>query len=141
MAAGQCAPTVGNILLLDQVTRSIFRGTAKAFSGDEMAIKLAKQLLPTIHCYPVYEQYFILMPLMNSEDPNDGYLCIVNIQCMKDRAVQSCMDAKIVEDIDKFTLSAKGLNEITKKWRRFPARNKALMRENTPGEEEYLKTK
>jgi uncharacterized protein (DUF924 family) len=37
--------TLAHLLLLDQFTRNIFRGTAKAFSGDALALTLAKSLV------------------------------------------------------------------------------------------------
>ncbi len=59
------------ILLLDQMTRNIFRNTPKAFSGDEIACALsltsvADGFLETEK--NVHKRQFFLMPMMHSED-------------------------------------------------------------------------
>lgn len=57
------------ILLLDQMTRNIYRGTPKAFSGDEMALALS--LKGAANGYldelDMYGCQFLLMPMMHSE--------------------------------------------------------------------------
>ena len=59
------------ILLLDQMTRNIFRNTPKAFSGDEIACALslrsvADGFLETEE--NMHKRHFFLMPMMHSED-------------------------------------------------------------------------
>ena len=59
------------ILLLDQMTRNIFRNTPKAFSGDEIACALslrsvADGFLETER--NMHKRQFFLMPMMHSED-------------------------------------------------------------------------
>ncbi len=62
--------TVGLVIVLDQFTRNIFRGTPHAFSGDEMALVIS---LKAIDCdwfanLSSVFKHFLLMPLMHSED-------------------------------------------------------------------------
>ena len=42
LAAGTAEANIDNILTLDQVTRNIYKGTAKMYSGDALAQKLTK---------------------------------------------------------------------------------------------------
>jgi len=58
------------ILLLDQFTRNIFRNSARAFSGDEMAIALSLRCVEREYLEPgqAARCQFMLMPMMHSED-------------------------------------------------------------------------
>ena len=65
-ALGQLA----HILLLDQFTRNVFRGDARAFSGDEQAQQLVQQALAsrkTDQQLPWVGRVFMYMPLMHAE--------------------------------------------------------------------------
>ena len=68
-----CAPSSGLalVLLLDQFTRQIWRGEAKAFAGDPQALKLSLAALERgwIAAEPQRpRRQFWLMPLLHSED-------------------------------------------------------------------------
>ena len=59
------------ILLLDQMTRNIFRNTPKAFSGDEIACALSLRSVADGFLETeknVHKRQFFLMPMMHSED-------------------------------------------------------------------------
>ena len=59
------------ILLLDQMTRNIFRNTPKAFSGDEIACALSLRSVADGFLEKeknVDKRQFFLMPMMHSED-------------------------------------------------------------------------
>ena len=58
------------ILLLDQFTRNIFRNSARAFSGDEMALALSLRCVERQYLEPgqAVRCQFMLMPMMHSED-------------------------------------------------------------------------
>ena len=120
------------IILLDQMTRAVFRGTAAAFSGDVKAFFACQSgiargddlLLPAAHCM------FFYMPLQHGEDA----------------AVQETSAAKFAELYSRFprpelknTLQfAKHHGEIIRQFGRFPHRNAVLGRESTAAEKEYL---
>ena len=62
------------IILCDQLSRSIFRGMAEAFSFDHISLKLSKHLIghkEELKLYKNFEKLFIIMPLMHSEDVSD----------------------------------------------------------------------
>ena len=68
-----CGPSSGLalVLLLDQFTRQIWRGEAKAFAGDPQALKLSLAALERgwIAAEPQRpRRQFWLMPLLHSED-------------------------------------------------------------------------
>jgi uncharacterized protein (DUF924 family) len=59
------------ILLLDQMTRNIFRDTPDAFSGDEMALVFSLKGFESgylDHYETPSERQFMLMPMMHAED-------------------------------------------------------------------------
>jgi uncharacterized protein (DUF924 family) len=59
------------ILLLDQMTRNIFRDTPHAFSGDEMALAFSLKGVDSgyLDLYETLpERQFLLMPMMHAED-------------------------------------------------------------------------
>jgi uncharacterized protein (DUF924 family) len=58
------------IILLDQFTRNIFRQSARAFSGDEMALALSLRCVDRgyLDTAKVSHCHFMLMPMMHSED-------------------------------------------------------------------------
>ena len=65
------------IILCDQMSRSIYRKTAKAFATDNKALKLTKKILNAsnpgeqLSAYKYAERQLILTPLMHSENGSD----------------------------------------------------------------------
>lgn len=69
---------LATIILCDQFSRNCFKGRAEAFSFDHISLKLSKSIVnnvPYFKSYKLFEQLFILMPLMHSEDIDDCQLC------------------------------------------------------------------
>lgn len=61
---------LARILLLDQFTRNIYRGTPRAFAGDAMALAAAQRAIDDgchLRLIPV-ERMFIYMPFEHAED-------------------------------------------------------------------------
>jgi uncharacterized protein (DUF924 family) len=58
------------LVLLDQFTRNIYRGTARAYSGDPAALALALDTIDSgaHHAYSLEERLFVLMPLVHAEN-------------------------------------------------------------------------
>src|SRR5687768_7973451 len=63
----------GAIILLDQFSRNMFRGSAKAFEADSVALELAKLALERCWVDKVQKPLpsFVLMPLQHSENMED----------------------------------------------------------------------
>ena len=113
------------IILLDQFTRNIFRGSAKVFEADEKARAIARHALENGFDDGLnrHEKNFLYLPFEHSEDLGDQE--------------ESCrlIAAAGSEGYLKFAHAHK---DIIAKFGRFPHRNKTLGRTNTPEEEEYL---
>ena len=75
---GEPGSRLALIILLDQFTRNIFRGTPRAFAGDLRAVKLARrgQLMDIFRGLPLIQRVFALMPLEHSELLSDQALCV-----------------------------------------------------------------
>ena len=120
------------IVLLDQFTRNIYRGTAQAFSGDTRALAIAQRTirsgrhlrLPAIH------QVFLYLPLEHSEDMDVQQECVT--------LFEELAGITGSEQIASFTRYAVAHREVIAKFGRYPHRNAILGRESSPGELAYL---
>lgn len=125
------------ILLLDQFTRNIYRGTARAFAGDHRAATLCLEgLSTTMHRrLPWAGQVFFCMPLMHAED---GALQDRSVACYQDlyERVPAALRPLIAENL-RF---AEEHRDIIARFGRFPHRNSVLERESTPEEIAFLET-
>ena len=123
------------ILLLDQFTRCVYRGTPQAFSGDGKALELALTGIdPAEHCeLDLLHRFFFFMPCQHSEDLG-----------VQDRSVALFIGlARQGEGPEKKVLQngaeyAQLHRDIVARFGRFPHRNKILGRPNTPEEDDYL---
>lgn len=115
------------IIVLDQFSRNMFRGEGKAFASDPLALALAQECLRQCDTSSLSaEEYsFIIMPFMHAES--------MKIQ----KQALELFDQPGLERSLKF---AKAHADIIQKFGRFPHRNKALGRESTPAEIEFMKT-
>jgi uncharacterized protein (DUF924 family) len=112
------------IILLDQFSRNIFRGSAKAFEADPLALELCKLALDKawVDAVPKPLPSFILMPLQHSENLED-----------QERSVTE------FEQRDAFNHRYALLHrDQIKRFGRFPGRNQALGRVSTPEEREVI---
>ncbi len=125
------------IILLDQFTRNVYRGTDKAFAYDAKALRLCKKLIESgadkNMSWP--QRGFTYMPLQHTED--------ITVQ---QQGIEAYL--KLLEDtpddlkkvVTGFLLSAREHKSIIDKFGRFPHRNKILGRESTDEELIYLAT-
>ena len=62
---------LAEIIVLDQFSRNIRRGTAAAFAADPMALALAQEAVAGGHdkALPQQQRLFLYMPYMHSESP------------------------------------------------------------------------
>jgi uncharacterized protein (DUF924 family) len=117
------------IILTDQFPRNMFRGTARAFATDPLALTAARSAVDAgfdMTVEPPARQFFY-MPFEHSEAMAD-----------QDRAVE-LMRARMRSD-PEMELHARAHREIVARFGRFPFRNAALGRASTPGESEFLDT-
>ena len=113
------------ILMLDQFTRNMFRHSARAFSGDEMALALSLRCVKRKYLdadKPSYCQ-FMLMPMMHSED--------IGIQDMS-LPLFAQYTSKLTYDY------AVKHRDIIAHFGRFPHRNAMLGRPSSRYEDQFL---
>ncbi len=116
---------LAEVILLDQFSRNIHRGTARAFASDPLALGLAQdvvargldvQLTDT-------ERHFLYMPYMHSES-----------LAVHDESVRLFTALGRDDGLD-YAIRHRAVIE---RFGRYPMRNAALGRANTPEEEAYI---
>ena len=113
------------ILMLDQFTRNMFRHSARAFLGDEMALALSLRCVERKYLdadRPSYCQ-FMLMPMMHSED--------IGIQDMSLPLFEKYTSKLTYEYAMKH-------RDIVARFGRFPHRNAMLGRPSSSDEDQFL---
>jgi uncharacterized protein (DUF924 family) len=132
-----CVNRLALIILLDQFTRNIYRGTDRAFSGDSYARSLSLRTIDSsedINLTAV-ARIFLYIPLMHSEDLDDQDLS-VNLYTT---LYESSSDRLKTALLGSLTAAINHRNVI-KQFKRFPHRNRPLGRPSTDEELEYIKT-
>lgn len=133
----QTAPrgSLALIILLDQLSRNIFRGKAQAFSYDGLALEYCIDGIDKGYDtgLEITEQLFYYHPLMHAEALEHQERCVSLFESMLDQ----CNDRNkgMVENSVKF---AREHRDIIAEYGRFPYRNAVLGRESTIKEQEYL---
>ena len=123
--------TLATIILLDQFPRNIYRGTEKAFAGDQSALALTLKLVEH-HQHlelPLEPCIFACLPLQHSED-----LAIQEQSLVVHDGILRHYGSIASNYVDY----AKLHHDIISRFGRFPHRNKALGRESTSEERQYL---
>ena len=123
---------VALVVLLDQFSRNIHRGTAQAFGGDQKALALSRDATASgLHLrLPLIHRVFLYLPLEHSEE-----LALQN-QC-----VALFEELALISDhpqFASFTRYAVAHRDVIAKFGRFPHRNAALGRGSSPAEIAYL---
>lgn len=117
---------LAEIIVLDQFSRNMFRGSLLSFAQDALALALAQEAVSAgadKALNPV-ERSFLYMPFMHSESMK---IHEVAVELFRKSGIQSNFD---------FELKHKAIIE---RFGRFPHRNAILGRESTQEEIEFLK--
>ena len=114
------------VILLDQFSRNIHRGTPKAFASDARALALAKYALERgfDQELPERERQFFYLPLMHSERMDDQHRCVE----LYDRL-----------ELETAIKAAHEHYNIIARFGRFPHRNSVLGRQTTVEEAEFMR--
>lgn len=117
------------IVLLDQCSRYMFRGTPAAYSGDGMALMAADHALnldfdQELHPIP---RLFFYLPFYHSEDINNQAIAVDRLSQYKDDPV-----------LGNFYTEALRHQSTIERFGRFPDRNEILNRVSTAAELESL---
>ena len=123
------------ILVLDQFPRNMFRGQPRAFAGDARAQQLVLQTLGLGQDagLPRVGRVFLYMPLMHAEHLGLQDECVSRFTALHEGATPELRDA-----LANHLRFAHLHRDIVAAHGRFPHRNAALGRANTPAEEAFL---
>ncbi len=125
------------IIVLDQFSRNMFRGSPRSFAQDALALKLAVAGIEAGQDSEMSEvgRMFMYLPFEHSEDIHDQATAIRLFSVLRDEARAP------FRDMMENTLSyAHQHRDVIAKFGRFPHRNAIVARTNTPEEDAYLAT-
>ena len=124
------------ILVLDQFSRSVHRGSHRAFANDPKARSLSLEGLEIGHYAAIeapWEKTFFVLPLGHSEQLEDLELAV--------KLTEELVREAPTELRTWFEFSAnqaRGHRDVVARFGRQPHRNQVLGRQSTPEELEYL---
>ncbi|MEO5659212.1 MAG: DUF924 family protein [Polaromonas sp.] len=125
------------VIVLDQFTRNVFRGTGAAFDGDVRAQQLTLQTLAQHEDLqlPWVGRVFLYMPLMHAED---AALQAKSVACFSQLMTDApaALKTRLQSHLD----FAHQHQDLIARFGRFPYRNAALERSSTAAEKEFLLT-
>ena len=124
LADGQTA--LAAVIVLDQMSRNMFRGTPRAFASDEQALWLADAAIARGFDAGLSkdQRMFLYLPFEHAEDRRSQARCVELMASLGDPEVRKWAEAHRV---------------IVDRFGRFPHRNAVLERVSTPEEIEFLK--
>ena len=117
---------LAEVIVLDQFSRNMFRGTPRAFASDPMALVLSQEAV-ALACdlaLPAPQRAFLYMPYMHSESR------------LVHAAAERLFASPELADSHEFELRHKA---VIDRFGRFPHRNAALGRPSTAEELEFLR--
>lgn len=122
---------VAHILVLDQFTRNVHRGSAQAFAGDARALAAARALVEagTDRKLPGVQRQFVYLPFEHAED--------IAAQRESLRLFEQLQ--REAPEVGELLVWAQRHHDIIARFGRFPHRNAALGRSSTAEEIEFLK--
>lgn len=123
------------VILLDQFTRNVHRGQARAFAGDGRAQRLVLQSLALDQDteLPPIGRVFLYMPLMHAESPALQDECVLKFENLV-RQSPHPLQQKLQGNLK----AAREHADIVLRFGRFPHRNGVLGRSSTPEEADFL---
>ena len=118
---------VAAVIVFDQFSRNMFRGTPAAYAADPLALRLSETAIAAglDQRLSARERLFLYMPFQHSED-----------HAVQRRSIELFTDLGVAEHLD----FAERHRVIIERFGRFPHRNAVLERPSTPAEVEFLKT-
>jgi uncharacterized protein (DUF924 family) len=122
------------VILLDQFTRNVGRGTKSAFAGDgaALAVCLDAKKRGIDRQLGLIERSFLYMPMMHAEDRDMARLSLEAFEALSKQI------AAFGQGHPDFRSHAVAHADIVRRFGRYPHRNEALGRTSTPEETEFL---
>jgi uncharacterized protein (DUF924 family) len=123
------------IVLLDQLSRNINRGTARAYQQDDHALAACRQGIELGHdleLLPIERRFFYL-PMEHAEDRDIQALSVRHCEALAREGPEELRD-----QLEAGAEHARQHRDIVERFGRFPHRNAVLGRASTADEEIYL---
>ena len=118
---------LAEVIILDQFTRQLYRGSARAFASDALALSIAQEAVRQrldVEMTPA-QRHFLYMPYMHSES--------LTIHKEAHRLFSTLRDDLLDYEIKH--------REVLERFGRYPMRNEALGRKSTQEELDYMEGK
>jgi len=125
------------VLLLDQFTRNIFRGSPRAFSGDPKALAFAREGVSRgeDRLLALEERVFFYLPFEHAESLADQETSVTLLEGL---LAEQAAGGPAVETAKGYLQHAREHHALIKRFRRFPHRNRILGRSSTAEEAAWL---
>lgn len=125
------------VVMLDQFSRNLFRGTPDALSGDAKAVETSTRAIARDFDkqVTVMQASAFYMPLLQQE----SLITVVAGRCLFEILKSRCVTDEEHKWVDMGIAAAKRHVQQLDKFGRYPTRNAVLGRTNTEAEEEFLK--
>jgi uncharacterized protein (DUF924 family) len=127
------------IIVLDQFSRSVYKGTPLAYAQDPDALRLARGGMEAgmDRDMEVAERLFFMMPLGHAEGPDHLERMDLAVRCARE---QLDLAPAHLKPLYEFSLGqARAHRDVIVRFGRHPHRNAVLVRASTPEETEYMK--
>jgi uncharacterized protein (DUF924 family) len=128
--AWQPGPALGRVLLLDQFTRNAFRGTARSFAGDSLALAAARQMVAQgqDQALAPLQRVFVYMPFEHAE----------SLEAQEEALRLFRRLSQEAPGLESYCDYAERHHAIVARFGRFPHRNALLGRDSTAAELAFL---
>ena len=126
---------LAQVIVLDQFSRNMFRGTPAAFASDPRALQLALEGLDRgdDRALARDQRCFLYMPLVHSEDLALQDRAVALFSALHDRALPAQHDRG-----PRWLQAVEMHRDLIRRFCRFPHRNAILDRSSTPDEIAFL---
>ncbi len=135
--ATSARPRLALVILLDQLSRNMFRGDPRAHAGDDKALALAVEAYERRwdDDLTLEERRWLVMPLLHAED-------VPTLERAKAVFLGLAADAPAAQKggFEAGASRAEKYRAVVARFGRFPHRNTLLGRVSTPEEEAFLET-
>jgi uncharacterized protein (DUF924 family) len=132
---GSALGRLARVVLLDQMTRNIHRGTPRMYRDDPIALRLACEAIDSGHDaeVPPRMRIFFYLPLEHAEDLAQQERSVTLV-----RALAEAAPPEARETYEGFVRYAIAHRDVIAEHGRFPHRNAILGRASSVSEEAYL---
>lgn len=132
---------VAYVVVLDQFSRNMFRGTAKMYASDAQCLKVALGAIERgVDRQVVFaHRNFLYMPLMHSEDVAVQDRCVALYEAWRDELAEDFAGGAAKEEVARRVGYAVRHRDIVARFGRFPHRNEIVGRASTREEIAFLK--